>query len=88
VGRSVPRVQLRTLASPAHARVQLPGWLYTFEGDRMNIEHGAQQHARHLIKKLGSRDKALEVVQQKIDDAPFVVGQDRGWWIAVKEALR
>ena len=48
----------------------------------------AKRHALHLINVLGSKKRALAAVAIKIEDAPFMVGQDRSWWIAVREALR
>ena len=47
----------------------------------------AKRHAAYLVRTLGST-AARAAVERKIMDAPFVIGQDRNWWIAVKEFIR
>ena len=51
-----------------------------------NLDQTAKRHAHYLLQLLG-RKKALAAVERKIEDAPFSIGQDRNWWLAVKQFL-
>lgn len=46
----------------------------------------AQSHAAKLVAEYG-KDKALNIAQRKMEDAPFLVNGDLPFWVDVTNAI-